>query len=103
MEEITDLKPKLHFFICINDRTNIPDNKTPSCGPTITKEALQEIKFWLREKGLVPEVQCTKVLCLGRCNVDGGVLCVYPTGKFIKGLRNTDEIKNVILEEVSKL
>ncbi len=102
MEELTSLKPKLHVFVCVNDRTNIPDNKTPSCGPTILPENVKEIKLWLREKGFSPDVQSTKVLCLGRCNPEGGVACIYPTGRFVKGLRNVDDIKQIIMEELSK-
>lgn len=103
MEEWNNPKPKLHVFVCVNDRTTISDNKTPSCGPTIRPEDVKEIKQWIKENNLVKDVYCTKVLCLGGCNKEGGVVCMYPEGKFIKGLKSINDIKQIIREEASKL
>ncbi len=103
MEDIIFPKPKLHFFICINDRTANPGNNTPSCGPRITPEMVKEVKKWLAQQGLASKVYCTKVKCLGFCNSDGGVACVYPKGKFVKGLRSIEDIKVFIQEELSEL
>ena len=96
------VKPKLHVFVCINNRTGQLDTK-PSCGPTITKEMVKEVKQWIIEQGFVREIYCTKVQCLGFCNPEGGVLAVYPQGRFVKGLQTVEDIKKIILEEWEKL
>lgn len=103
MEEISHFKPRLHIFICINDRTGDPENTTPSCGPTITKEKVKEIKRWIQENGWTRDIYCTKVSCLGFCNSQGGVICIYPSGRFVKGIRNIEEIKKIIEEEMEKI
>lgn len=102
MQDINFPKPLLHFFICVNDRTSKPGSM-PSCGPTITEEMVKEVKAWIREQGWVGVVQATKVSCLGFCNEEGGVLCVYPQGRFVKGLQTVGEIKQIVLEEVGKV
>jgi len=90
MQEV-DFKPELHVFICINDR-----NEETSCGPTIKHEDVKALKMWVVEKGLVGRVVCTRTGCLGFCNSEGGVIAMYPSGKFYKGLKNIDEIKELI-------
>jgi len=97
MEDI-NAKPKMHVFVCINDRTGTSDLK-PSCGPLITKEMVSEVKQWILSQGLAAEIYCTKAQCLGFCNKEGGVLVVYPQGRFVKGLKDIEDIKKVILEE----
>ena len=101
MEEILHFKPKLHVFICTNDRTGILDNLKPSCGPLITEKNVKEIKQWIRESGLTGTVYCTNTKCLGFCNSDGGVVCIYPAGRFFKGIRTSEEIKRLILEQIT--
>lgn len=101
MEDINFRKPGLHFFICVNDRTDIPNNTIPSCGPRITKQDVIEIKQWIRENGWTTDIYCTKTLCLGFCNAEGSVLVVYPKGRFVKGIKNIDDIKKIIKEEAS--
>ena len=103
MHDIHFLKPKLHLFVCINDRTGIPDNDTPSCGPTITAEMVKEVKQWIRDHGWTTEIYCTKVKCLGFCNEEGGVAVMYPQGRFVKGLRSVDDIKQFVVEEWEKI
>ena len=100
MQDITHFKPRLHVFVCINDRC---ESKMPSCSPKITKENVVEVKHWLQEQGLVSTVYCTKTSCLGFCNTEGGVMCVWPVGRFVEGIRDADDIKQIILEEVAKL
>lgn len=100
MEEITNFKPDLHVFICINERIEGP---TPSCCPTITPEMVKEVKQWLIKQGLAGRVYCTKAKCLGFCNPDGGVMCIWPSGRFVKGLRSVGDIQQIIMEEVDKL
>ena len=100
MQEINFPKPKLHLFVCINDRSNRKNNMTPSCGPTITRGDVKEIKMWLIEKGLSMKVYCTKAQCLGFCNPDGGVAVIYPSGKFYKEIKNTEDLKQIILKEL---
>ena len=94
-------KPAMHIFICTNDRTQTADHR-PSCGPTITPEMVKEIKLWIRSQGLTNEIYCTKASCLGFCNPEGGVMCIWPQGKFIKGLTSVEEIKNIIQQEAEE-
>ena len=96
-------KPKLHLFICVNERTDRKDNTMPSCSPTITKEDVREVKLWLQQQGLTATVYCTKASCLGFCNPDGGVICLWPTGRFVKGIKNIEEIKKIVMEELNSL
>ena len=100
MEDIQFPKPKLHIFVCVNDRTEIQGNTTPSCGPRIKAEDVKEIKLWLREKGWTTQVYCTKAKCLGFCDPDGSVAVVYPKGRFIKGIQSVEDLKQIILEEL---
>ena len=97
MEKINFPKPKLHLFVCINDRSSRPNNKNPSCGPTITRENVKEINDWIKENGLTLQVYCTKTQCLGFCNSEGGVAVIYPTGKFYKGIKSASDLKQIIL------
>ncbi len=102
MEEVNIIKPKLHVFICVNDRTIKESNCKPSCGPKIKENTVDEIKQWIRSLGLTSQVYCTKTSCLGFCNNEGGVMAIYPEGKFIKGINNVNEIKKIISEEINK-
>lgn len=102
VEEIKGVAPQMHVFICVNDRCSVPGNVKSSCGPTITPEMVKEVKVWLRMRGLGGSVYCTQVKCLGFCNPEGGVLCIYPQGRFVKGLRTVEEIKEVVEEEMGE-
>ncbi len=102
MQDINIPTPKLHLFVCINDRTGIPGNTTPSCGPRITPEDAKKIKRWIVEQGLATTVYCTKAKCLGFCNAEGSVACIYPRGRFVKGIQNVDDLKKIVLEELEK-
>ncbi len=103
MEDISFPKPKLHFFVCINDRSALPGNQKPSCGPRIKPEDVAEVKRWLVSQGLASTVYCTKVKCLGFCNAEGSVACVYPKGRFVKGIQDAEDIKAFIQEELSHI
>ncbi len=94
--EFIPVKPKLHVFVCVNDRSGIAGNTKPSCGPRIKVEDVNTLKEWVRSEGWTGEVYCTKASCLGFCNAEGGVACVYPQGLFVKGIRSIDEIKKLI-------
>lgn len=102
MEEIPLAKPKLHLFMCINDRTTIPGSEKSSCGPRIGPEQVKELKQWIREEGLTMDVFCTKAQCLGFCNPDSSVAVLYPKGRFVK-YQNIEELKELIQEEVIKI
>ena len=60
---------------------------------------MKKVKSWLRDEG-IKGVKCTKVKCLGFCNPEGGVVCVYPRGRFVKGVKSVEDIKKIINEEV---
>ncbi|MBI5797517.1 (2Fe-2S) ferredoxin domain-containing protein [Candidatus Woesearchaeota archaeon] len=87
--------PKMHVFVCINERIN---DAKPSCAPRITEEDVKEIKLWLREQGYTNEIFCSNTKCLGFCNAEGSVICIWPQGKFYK-VQNKEEIKKLIQKE----
>lgn len=99
MTEITFLKPKVHLFVCVNDRTGTQSDK-PSCGPRIKADDVNKVKEWLRTEGLTTQVYCTKAQCLGFCNSEGSVAVVYPKGRFVKGIQNGEDLKEIIKEEL---
>ncbi len=98
--QLIPFKPAMHIFICVNDRSAKLNNTMPSCAPTITSEMVKEVKEWIRAQGWTSMIYCTKASCLGFCNPDGGVICIWPQGKFFKGLKSVTDIKEVILAEV---
>ncbi len=100
MEIIPFPKPKLHLFVCINDRSAIPGNATPSCGPRIRPDDVKEVKRWIRENGWTSQVYCTQAKCLGFCNAESSVACLYPEGKFVKGIQTVEDVKELIREEI---
>ncbi len=101
MEPILFPKPKLHLFVCINDRTTVPGNETSSCGPRITADHVKELKQWIRAEGLTMEVFCTKVQCLGFCNSESSVAVLYPKGIFVK-YQGIGELKELIQQEMER-
>ena len=100
MQDIPFPKPKIHLFVCINDRTGLPTSATPSCGPRIKAEDVKKVKEWIRAEGLTTTVYCTKAQCLGFCNPEGSVAVVYPKGKFVKGIQNAEDLKKLIIQEL---
>lgn len=42
--EFIGVKPKLHVFVCVNDRNGIAGNTKPSCGPRIKVEDVNTLK-----------------------------------------------------------
>ena len=101
MEEILFPKPKFHLFVCVNDRSGIPGNTKPSCGPRIKPEDVKELKRWTREQGWGNLIWCTQVKCLGLCNDEGSVCCLYPEGKFVKGIQRVEDLKEMVKKEVA--
>src|SRR3989338_10608058 len=99
-QEIPFPKPKLHIFVCVNDRTTIPGSEKSSCGPRIKPDDVKALKQWIREQGLTTQVYCTKAQCLGFCNAESSVACIYPQGKFLK-YQNIEELKEMIKEEIA--
>ena len=100
MEDIDFPKPKLHLFVCINDRIGTQSDK-PSCGPRIKPDDVKKVKEWIRAEGLTTKVYCTKAQCLGFCNPEGSVAVVYPKGRFVKGIQEVEDLKKLITEELA--
>ena len=92
-------KTQVHLLVCINDRS-CKEDSMPSCGPTITAEDVKTVKLWIRQQGWTGSVIATKCKCLGFCNTEGGVACVYPSGRFFKGITSVDELKKIIEDEL---
>lgn len=99
MEDIQIQKPKIHIFMCTNDRTG-KNSEKPSCGPKIDESVFREVKNWLREEGLAQQVYCSRTHCLGFCNPLGGVIMIYPKMRYIRGVQDAQDIRKVILEEL---
>ncbi len=97
MEQIP-IKPRMHVFVCCNDRSNIPGNITPSCSPRIKEEDIKEIKLWLCTEGK-NDIFCTKTKCLGFCNEESSIICIWPQEKFLK-VQSKEEIKEAIKKEI---
>ncbi len=99
MQTISFPKPKIHLFVCVNERPK--DHPKPSCGPRITPEEVKKLKQWIVENGLSTQVYCTKALCLGFCNAQSSVAVIYPEGRFVK-YQQIEELKELIKEETLK-
>jgi len=99
LQEISGFNPKLHFFICINDRRQTKSEK-PSCGVYISKAMVKELKLWVRSQGWGQDIYITSTNCLGGCNKDGGVVACYPQAKFFKDFQTVDELKELIFSEM---
>ncbi len=93
MQDINFPRPKVHVFVCINEREG------SCCNKHIKPEDIKEIKQWILHNGLVGQVYCTKAQCLGFCNPDSAVAVAYPKGRFVK-LNSKEEIKELIMEEL---
>ena len=100
IEEIEYIKPKLHLFICCNERGKDSPLKI-SCSPTITAENVAEVKKWIVEHGLHREILITKTGCLGKCTSKGGVILSYPENKYYLGIQNTKEIIEIIQKKLN--
>ena len=94
--------PKLHVFVCINDRTNSKPDMA-SCAPLITAETVKQVKQWVMQQGLMHHVLITKTGCLGICPKQGGMLVVYPEGRWVTEINNAEDIKRIIKEEYKRL
>jgi (2Fe-2S) ferredoxin len=92
--QILTPKPKAHLFVCINDKPG------DCCGKKIDLETFRSLKGWLVEEGLASTIYCTKVGCLGFCNPEGGVVAVYPEGKFISGIQGLEDLKIIVREAI---
>lgn len=86
-------------FVCVTNKQN--PNKS-DCAQHITLEQFNELKLWNRENHF-PNNLLTKTGCLGVCNPKGGVVAVYPSGNFYKGIKNIEEIKQIIKDELNNL
>ncbi|MDP3727857.1 MAG: hypothetical protein Q8R18_00215, partial [bacterium] len=67
--------------------------------PRVKEEDLKEIKLWIRTQGLTADIFCTKTKCLGFCNEESSIICIWPQGKFLK-VQSKEEIKKAILQEL---
>ncbi len=103
MKLLNSSKPKIHIFVCINDRSEKKKrdlNCLPSCSPKINRSIVKELKDWILQMGLVKDVYCTKTQCLGFCNSDGGVVVIYPSGKFFTDIQNVKDLKEIVKSEL---
>lgn len=83
MKEIDFPKPRKHIFVCVNDKPVRKDGIKPNCcAKFISVEEFKEIKLELVKSGKSREIYLTRTGCLGFCNPNGFVVCVYPDQKF---------------------
>ncbi len=91
----------LHLFMCVNDRSDKPDDDRPSCSPRVKEGDVKTLKKWLIEQGLTQTVFCTKTGCLGFCHSAGSTAVIYPSGRFVR-YQNIEQLKQLVLEELKK-
>jgi (2Fe-2S) ferredoxin len=89
---------KIHTFVCVNDKQN--PNK-PDCAQHISQDQFNELKVWNKLNHYANNL-LTKTACLGVCNPDGGVVAVYPSKNFYKGIKDIEEIKKIIETELKE-
>ena len=94
-------RPKLHVFVCVNDRTQRRTDMA-SCGPTITTETVKQVKHWIMQNGLTHQVLITKTGCLGVCPKKGGVAVIYPSQRWVTEIQDARDVVQVIKEELQK-
>ena len=99
MEILNKAVPKLHLFMCVNDRSKL-EIKKDSCGPKISSETFLEVKTWVQENNLSKDIYITRTYCLGACNSKGGSILIYPKGKYYIGIENSEDIIKIIKEEL---
>ena len=67
----------LHVLICTNTK-----EKGQSCGPKGARELVDQLKPWIKSKGLQGRVRVNASGCLGKC--ESGIACVaYPRGEWV--------------------
>jgi (2Fe-2S) ferredoxin len=80
-------QPKLHLFVCQNDR---PAEGRPSCG---ARGAAQVLSALQRELGADPAlwgtIAVTPCGCLGPC-FEGPIIVVYPDAVWYRGVTEAD-------------
>jgi (2Fe-2S) ferredoxin len=80
-------QPKLHLFVCQNDR---PAQGRPSCAARGSVEVLGALQRAIgRDSELWGRVAVTPCGCLGPC-FEGPALVVYPEGVWYAGVRAAD-------------
>jgi predicted metal-binding protein len=98
MEKLSIEKPLLHIFVCINDRTNLPEPKKPDCGPKINKEEIIQIKRTIKDKDLKSKIKITFTNCLGICSSKGPVILLQPMQEYYI-INSTQDILDIIKEK----
>jgi (2Fe-2S) ferredoxin len=89
---------KIHSFVCVNDKQN-PEKS--DCAEHISQEQFSELKMWNKANHF-PNNLLTKTGCLGVCNPQGGVVVIYPSGNFYKGIKDIEQIKQIIENEIKE-
>ena len=106
MEQLNIEKPLLHIFVCINNRSHLPEPKCstikdswhqrkPDCGPKINKEEIIEIKREIKKRDLKSKIKITFTNCLGICSPNGAVILLQPMQEYYI-INSTQDIKDLI-------
>ena len=101
MENIA-AKPALHLFVCTNERIPGSGDDKPSCGPRVTQADVKNLKQWIADQGLSQRVYVTRTGCLGFCNTQASVACLYPAGQFVK-FHKVEQLKQWLSEAILHL
>lgn len=91
------MKPRLHIFVCQNQR---PVGSRPACGGRGSHDIARALSEALAKRPeLWGEVQVTGCECLGPC-FDGPNLVVYPAGTWYSGvtLGDVDDLADALAE-----
>lgn len=93
MEKLPD-RPTAHLFICCRER-----NGKECCADKKAEDLVDELKKWIKEKGLKKQLKVSKSSCLGHCE-SGIAACLYPQNIWFDRIRLEDskELKRLLIE-----
>jgi len=91
-------QPRLHLFVCQNDR---PQGGRPSCGARGSEAILAALQRAVgKEPELWGKVAITPCGCLGPC-FEGPALVVYPEGVWYGGV-TIEDVEEIVQSHVKK-
>ena len=85
--------PRLHLFVCVNER-DPNDPLGPGCRGSETYAALKEE---VARRGEVATTWVTRTYCLGVCPREGCTVAVYPRGQIVR-IRTIDDAVRLLSE-----
>ncbi len=100
MEKLNISKPILHIFVCVNDRSHLPEPKKPDCGPKLDMEELKRLKAKIKLSQISCHVKLTQTKCLGICSSRGPIILIQPKQEYYI-INSVQEIEDLIKKELN--